>query len=377
MGIDIGLTVGNFSLSGGIERVTVALGQVYLRLGHRVTVYATDWDPAFASDFAFIRVPSPKQPAWLRTAILPAAVTRKLGKHDFVHAQGTSALRSDLLTFHSVHAAWCDAAQNALPRWSLRSLAKRFHPFHRLTVSTEQKQVDLHDGLIHACSQAVAQDVIRWYGAPPEKVVSLPWGVDTHLFQPNESARQALRTRYEIPPQAPTMLLVANEFARKGLAPLLRAMAEMNTSVHLLVAGRDAARPYQILAQTLNLAQRVHFLGSVASETVYPAADLFVLPSLYEGWGLVVAEALACGVPVVASRFPASEALIEPGQNGSLLDDPRNWRTLAESLDRAFEGTTLSRLKSRARPSILHSDWLAVGQQLIDLGLRGAALNRG
>lgn len=376
MGINIGLTVGDFSQSGGIERVTVALAQVYLQLGHRVTIYASDWDRAFEADFEFIHVPSPKRPAWLRTAVLPRAVTRKLGRHDFIHAQGTSALRSDLLTFHSVHAAWCAAAVRTEGRWSLQGLVKQWHPFHRLTVTTEQKQVNSHSGLIHACSKEVAEEVIRWYGAPRDRVVPLPWGVDTHLFQPNEAARDSIRLRHNIPLDAPTILLVANEFARKGLGTVLQAMAQMNTPVHLLVAGRDEAMPYHRLADALNLSARVHFLGSTAAHAVYPAADLFVLPSAYEGWGLVVAEALACGVPVVASRFPASTALVEPGKNGYVVEDPRDPIELSQALDRALDTATLANLRAHARPSVTHTDWLTVGKHLVDLGLRGAALNR-
>src|SRR5688500_14113723 len=106
----IALTVGRFDRLGGIERVTVEMALGYRALGHDVTIFATHWDAEFEDRFRFVRVAAPERPAWARTLALPGAVTRALEaeRFDFVHGQGTSTWRCDLLTFHSVHAAWLD-----------------------------------------------------------------------------------------------------------------------------------------------------------------------------------------------------------------------------------------------------------------------------
>ncbi|MEB3195608.1 MAG: glycosyltransferase family 4 protein [Candidatus Sericytochromatia bacterium] len=377
MALDIALTVGSFDQRGGIERVTVDMAHAYARLGHRVTVYATSWDPRYAERFHFVRLHAPHRPAWLRTAFLPLSASARLARHDIIHVQGTSAWQGDLLTFHSVHAAWCEQSIQSDGALSVHGLAKRLHPFHRLTIAMEKRQVKTWQGLLHACSGEVAEELAHHYQAPSGRVFAQPWGVDTTLFRPDPEARARQRRAWGVPEDTPVLLLAANEFARKGLATILEALPAVQPhQPWLLVAGRDDPEPYRARIQALGLDARVRFLGSVAPETLYPAADAFVMPSSYEGWGLVVAEALACGVPVLASRFPASTALIQPAQNGFLLNSPRDATELAGRLNTLLTPDCLAHLRDQARASVMHLDWLRVGERLVELGQRGAQLRK-
>ncbi|MOA30999.1 GDP-mannose-dependent alpha-mannosyltransferase [compost metagenome] len=112
------------------------------------------------------------------------------------------------------------------------------------------------------------------------------------------------------------------------------------------------------------------FLGHVEVAPLYQAADLFVMPSTYEGWGLVIGEALAAGLPVVTSKFPGSLAMIEPGENGLLLEDARDAVELAGAIDRALAPATHAHLATHARPSVLKYGWPEVCARLIALGQR-------
>lgn len=375
--MDLALTVGEFDLTGGIERVTVQLALVYRALGHDVTVYATRWDRSYEDRFRFVRVAAPDRPAWLRTTMLPSATARALERHDMVHGQGTSTLSCDLLTFHSVHAAWCAAGIAAEGALSPRGLAKRLRPFHRATIAMEQKQVRSHRGLFHACSPEVGDEVVTWYGADPSRVVPLPWGVDLAHFRPDPAAREATRAAWAARPGDRVLLLVANELARKGLATILGAMAKQGRpDVRLVVVGRDDPAPYRALIAQLGLGGRVKFTGSQDPAPAYQAADLFVMPSSYEGWGLVLAEALACGLPAVVSRFPGSVAMVQPGENGLLLDSARDEAELASALDAALDPQTHATMTAAARPSVARYAWPEVGRTLVDLGLRAAAERR-
>lgn len=370
----IAITVGQFDLTGGIERVTVALAKGYQALGHDVTILATDWDPAFADRFRFERVHAPAHPAWLRTLTLPGATSRRLaqlGRFDLIHGQGTSTLTCDLLTFHSVHAAWLDVSVGCEPEGSWKRTAKRLYPFHRAAIAMEAYQVAHHRGMIHACSQEVRDEVIRYYHADPDRVVAVPWGIDLEVFRPDVAAGRAERERWGVPAGATVLLLMANEFHRKGLKPILEAMAELDRAdVHLAVAGRGEPEPYRPLVSALGLESRVHFLGNREAAPCYQAADLFVMPSTYEGWGLVVPEALACGLPTVVSRFPASNALVRTGENGILLDDPTDALALARALERAL--SERDRLAENARPSVAHLSWPEVCRRILEVGLRAS-----
>ncbi len=376
--MDIALTVGSFDLRGGIERTTVQLARTYRQLGHDVTVYAADWDHAQAEGFHMVKIHAPARPAWLRTLRLPAAMARALGRHDFIHGHGTSTLRCDLLTFHSVHAAWCQACIATEGALAPRSLAKRLLPFHRLTIATERRQVREHRGLFHAMAPEVADELVRFYGAPRDRIVVIPWGVDLEVFKPDARARAAERDAWRIPVGDTVMVLVANELARKGLETILRAMTyDDRDDLWLVVAGREDPAPWARLAAQFGVADRVRFLGSRDPAPVYQAADLFVMPSSYEGWGLVVAEALACGLPVVASRFPGSVAMVEPGRNGLLIDDPRDDEALAAAIAQATRPETRAAMAAAARPSVERYGWLEIGRQLVEAGTRAAALQHG
>lgn len=365
----IALTVGSFNQLGGIERVTVQLALGYRTLGHDVTVFATDWDPAYEDRFEFVRVHAASRPAWLRTLTLPGAVTRALSSRsfDFIHGQGTSTWRCDLLTFHSVHAAWVDVSIREDGALSPRGLLKRVYPFHLAAVATERRQVATHQGLIHACSDAVRDEVIRYYDADPARVVAIPWGIDLDTFRPDAEARAKTRAGWGVTTEK-VLLLVANEFNRKGLGPILDAMAKLGwPDLRLVVAGRGDPAPFREPIARLGLADRVRFLGHVEVAPCYQAADLFVLPSTYEGWGLVLGEALACGLPVVTSHSPGADAMVKHGENGLTLEDPRDADELARAIEAAFRPEAHARMAEAARPSVSTLGWLDVARRLLSL----------
>ncbi|MBI3575305.1 MAG: glycosyltransferase family 4 protein, partial [Gammaproteobacteria bacterium] len=120
---------------------------------------------------------------------------------------------------------------------------------------------------------------------------------------------------------APLFLFVGSGFERKGLAPALRAVAQL-PAAQLLVIGRDRrAAHYQTLAQKLGLGERVQFLGAIADvKPYYGAADALVLPTLYDPFPNVALEAMACGLPVVTSTTSGAAELIANDHNGYVCD---------------------------------------------------------
>ena len=367
----IALTVGSFNQLGGIERVTVQLALGYRSLGHEVTIFATDWDAVYEDRFNFVKVNAPAKPMWLRTLTLPKETTRLLerGKYDLIHGQGTSTLAFDLLTFHTVHAAWLNVSVAEEGSWSVRGIAKRVYPFHRATIAMEQEQARTHKGLFHACSRSVREEAIKFYGVDPDRIHAVPWGVDLETFQPNPDVRAKERANWGVDDSAPVLLLVANEFHRKGLAVLLDAIAQLGRSdVQLVVVGRGNPEPYMPQIESLGLKKQVGFLGHRSVAPCYQAADLFVMPSTYEGWALVIGEALASGLPVITSRFAGSSDLIEHGKNGLILQDPRSVDEIAGALHTALVPETRQAMAAAARQSVLHTSWLDVSRRLLELG---------
>jgi UDP-glucose:(heptosyl)LPS alpha-1,3-glucosyltransferase len=156
-------------------------------------------------------------------------------------------------------------------------------------------------------------------------------GVDAEKFSPTgrDAFRQQQRMTLKIPQQAPVALFVGSGFERKGLAGFLRALAEgggaraaAGEPWYGLVVGKDKhVEKYRALAHRLGIAERVIFSGGVAdARPFYAASDVFVLPTIYEPFGLVCLEALACGLPVVTSTSAGAAEIIDEGVNGYVTD---------------------------------------------------------
>jgi len=167
---------------------------------------------------------------------------------------------------------------------------------------------------------------------PDKPIEVIPNGIGAEQFRPNGQHRHDLLGR---PLQ---VLTVARLVQRKGLDGLLRAIALLrNVSLQLTIQGSGRAEAFlQQLAVSLGIADRVIFSGFRAREflpPVYQAADVFVMPSRSESFGLAVLEAMACGLPVIVSRVGGMVDFVEDGVNGLVVppDDPGR---LAEAIRR-------------------------------------------
>ena len=367
----IALTVGQFNQLGGIERITVQLALGYRQLGHEVTVLAVDWDKAYEEQFNFVKVNAPTKPAWRGSLAFPLAMTRAVsqGSYDFIHAQGASSLKFDLNTLHSVHAAWMSILRAETKPWSLKGLSRRFRPTPDwVTIALERLQAKNRDAFFHVYSRSMQQEAIKFSKIPADLVKFVPLGVDLANFQPNDLVRTHEREVWGIDDSDIVLLFVANSFARKGLSTILSAIAELGQrELQLVVVGRDNPQPYLQQIEELGLQPQVHFLGHRDVTPCYQAADVFVLPTTYEPWGLVIGEALACDLPVITSALAGAADLITSGENGILLEDPCSVRELSQALQTVLVPETLRRMAKAARPSVQNASWLEVSRQLLAL----------
>jgi len=141
----------------------------------------------------------------------------------------------------------------------------------------------------------------------------------------------------------------------------------MKTKASLLVVGADDPAPYARLAQQLHLRDRVIFAGGRDDlPNIYPAADAFVLPTLYETFALVCLEAMASGVPVLATAVGGIEDYLKDGQNG--LQIQRDEVDIAASLDRLFSDPELhARLREQGLVTVRDYAWELIAQKYLGL----------
>ena len=222
--------------------------------------------------------------------------------------------------------------QNAYLRWSTR---------HNARAST----------LVLADSRATRQDLVHYYGTSPDKIRVVYPGRDESLAPVSDPALlAAVRARYDL--GAPYLLYVGTLHPRKNLVRLVQAYAHFllqaatgATDTLLVLAGQKGWLYDEIEAEVrrLGLEGRVRLTGYVPDEdlpTLLSGALAFVFPSLYEGFGLPVLEAMACGTPVVCSQ---TSSLPEVAGDAALLVDPLDPEALAAALLRAVSDEGLRR----------------------------------
>lgn len=243
---------------------------------------------------------------------------------DFVLAP--TRARHKLLTIH-------DLAFLFYPDAALPSL------HHYLNVAVP-RSVRRADGII-ADSYHTAHDLTKQWGVPPERIVVVQGGVDHNHFRPvqDPQQQQQVRKRYAIGDR-PFILALSRLEPRKNFARLIEAFAlaraEANLPHRLVIAGSKGWLYEAIFRRVdeLRLQEHVHFTGFVDDAdlpALYSAAEFFAYPSLYEGFGLPIVEALACGTPVLTGD---NSCLPEAGGPGALYVKAEEVHSIAEGLVR-------------------------------------------
>jgi D-inositol-3-phosphate glycosyltransferase len=218
--------------------------------------------------------------------------------------------------------------------------------------------------------------IVRHYGdlAP---IAVIPGGVDLSRFRPLDQVRA--RAALGLPEAGRVLLFVGRIQRLKGLEVLFRAFGLLGgLDARLLVVGglpsssleaREISRLEQLAAR-LGISERVSFAGAVSHERLpeyYAAADVTVMPSSYESFGLVAVESLACGRPVVATRIGGLRTIVRDGETGLLVP----WRDpalFAEALGPVLGDSDLrARLASAARGSVMHFGWDHIAEQHLGL----------
>lgn len=189
-----------------------------------------------------------------------------------------------------------------------------------------------------AISNAVKQSLVADVGLPAEKIRVVYYGIEPRSeSEAAWSARAALRGRLGIPADAFVIGTVGRLAKQKGHRYLIEAFAEVyrrHPEAWLLLVGHDdeGLRPaLEALAGRLGVRDRVLLPGYVDGKTAVAAMDLFVLPSLWEGFGLVLLEAMLAGLPVVATNVAAVPEVVRDGETG-LLVPPADTEKLAQAM---------------------------------------------
>jgi glycosyltransferase involved in cell wall biosynthesis len=187
-----------------------------------------------------------------------------------------------------------------------------------------------------AISDSLRQFLIRTEFAPPSKVTTVHYGLDPTSIHFDPDARQKLWAELNIPPDAMLLGSLCRLTAQKGLTYAIEALRQISTdfpNTHYVIAGEgELLVELSQQAEQAGLKNRVHFLGwRPDARDLLSAFDVFLIPSLWEGFGLVALEAMAASVPILASRVSALPEIVVDGETGYLVS-PSDPLALAEKL---------------------------------------------
>jgi glycosyltransferase involved in cell wall biosynthesis len=222
-----------------------------------------------------------------------------------------------------------------------------------------------------AVSESTRRDLERWFDVPPERVTVTPLAADPRFRPPDEAALSVFRRGNAL--DRPYILSVGTREPRKNGALLVRAFAALSREIpHDLVMVGPSGWLGEELDQTLAgldpaVRERVRLTGFVADDDLplwYGAADAFAYPARYEGFGLPVLEAMACGVPVVTSNV---SSLPEVAGDAALLVDPDDAGALVDALRRIVTDPRLAgELRSRGLARATTYSWAETARLTVD-----------
>jgi glycosyltransferase involved in cell wall biosynthesis len=388
--------------SGGQGVYTRYLSRELVELGHEVTVFAGQPWPIVDDGVDFVPVPSldlyrdpdPFRVPWpsefrswidaaefglMCTAGFPEPLTfswrvrkalkNRKGDFDVVHdnqcfGRGVLGLMADgwplLATLH--HPITVDRALDLSHARTLRRKValRRWYGFLGM-----QMRVAREVPRIVTVSESSKRDIVSQMGVRPDQLEVVPVGVDHTCFRPLPGVSRR---------PGRIMTTASADVPLKGLVPLLEALAKVRTEreADLIVIGKP--RPESRVEETikrLGLQGAVEFVSGVSNERLielYAEASVAVVPSLYEGFSLPAVEAMACGVPLVATTGGALPEVVGPDGECGLLVPPGDPSALSVALDRVLDNRSLAdRLSAAGRRRVLERfTWRACATGTVD-----------
>jgi UDP-glucose:(heptosyl)LPS alpha-1,3-glucosyltransferase len=312
---------------GGVEHATAGLLAGLVARGEDVTLL-TPGAPAPVEGVTIRRLRLPPLPAGGRLLAMAAAAHWAMhrGCWDVVQSHERTLGQDVYRAGEGCHRAYLATVGHG----------RRRGLYHAIALALE-RQLFARTPRIVAIAARGRQEIERCYAVSPSRLSVIYNGVDLERFHPDNRRRHRAAALGEaaLPAESFAILFVGSGFERKGLVTAIEALGVTDEpAAHLLVIGKGARAPFERLAAQHDVSARVRWLGARPdAERWYAAADAVVLPSRYEPFGNVHLEALASGVPMVASNRAGGAELIEDGANGYVVD-PLDAKAVATALDR-------------------------------------------
>jgi UDP-glucose:(heptosyl)LPS alpha-1,3-glucosyltransferase len=347
--VKVALVLHHVRPTGGQDRYALELAR-HLAASVPVTIVAMRISGDLPASVEVHRVRPAVANLLMRAAIFRRGAGRFLRgrKFDVIHALGGAWPGATVITAPFCHAAWKTTSP---PR----------HPYQRMVTAqgmNDERRAYRHPDLraIIAVSRRTADELRHYYGPLSAPITVIPNGVDLERFRPEARSERA-RAR----------LLFVGAWDRKGLEVAVRALAAMRHGAELLAIGDGPRSRYTALARELGVADRVRLeRPRDRIEEAMADADLLLFPTTYEPFGMVIAESLAAGTPVVTTRLAGAAELIASEDAGAVIDDPADWAAFAAACDRLLDRAPGGAARAGAtREAVLGLGWDRIAERTL------------
>jgi len=361
----IAVVIPKYGLVGGAEGFAYELTErLAVRGRFEIHVFANRFRRGRAP-VAYHKVPMLPFPRWMRQisfAYFADARIRR-GGFDLVHSHDR-IFRMHLMTVHGI----------PHERWVREARCKRMSLFDRSLAWVERKGLNRPNlRMVLPVSGLVQEELLKAYPIPAHKMRVIHPGISEGRFASldTETCRRLIRTRHGLSGTDVVVLFVGMNFEIKRLRLVIEALAGLireergGSGLKLLVAGKGTREPYQNLARRLGIVDRIVFAGVTREvETYYLASDIFVMPSVFDTFGMAVLEAMAAGLPVVITRKVGARDLLTDGVEGFILDETPKPEDLAARIAFLLNPEHRAKMGKTARATALRHSWDRVADQM-------------
>lgn len=342
---------------GGLEKYAFRIAQAFVDRGAEVTVLTAHPPRSFSSSLSFHAQPkSFCCPSFVRIEQFDRFTQNWLSqtKPDLVFGMDRNRMQTHFRAGNGVHAAYLDS--RVLTEGKFKRWVCSINPLHQKILQIEKEAFE-NPRLqkLFANSHMVRGQILDRFAIDPAKVEVIHNGVEWKEMEKDfnqwESGRAASLSKWDLDPNCFHFLFIGNGYLRKGLDPLLEAMARLpNREIHLSVVGKDKRISfYQEKCKKLGLSNRVRFFGPQKEiRPFYQLADALAIPSFYDPFANVTVEALAMGLWVISSKSNGGHEILSPG-NGAIIENLLDVESVKDALLSAFSRpkTPLSALAAR------------------------------
>ena len=359
----IAFVVHDYNRHGGHARYTAELARRF-RAEHDVHVFSNTVDDADRDGITFHHVPAWRLNALttITSFIIPATVLVPR-TFDIVHAQGLCGLFHNVATAHFCQTAWF----NALGREGVR-LSWKQRAFQSVVAGLERHALcKTSTCRVIAISHRIKDDLAACYGRT-SGVSVIYHGTDLSMFHPANVARYRCEMRQSIGVANDRFLALYVGDMKKGAIAAIQAVAT-TPDVTLLIVSASSTADAKAAAAEAQIEDRVIFVAhSREIEKLFACADAFLLPTIYDAFGLVISEAMAAGLPVVTSRMAGASELITDGVDGLLTSRAWDVPMLAAHLARLRDDPELREaIGTAARARVEALTWDRTAELTLDV----------